>query len=94
MEYEDILKIVGAKVKFYREEKFPDDSFNRIAQRALTKGSIWQKIEEGKYNFTLKFLQRIANTLEVNINELMGIDPSLFSKKKSKSSVGKKSGKN
>ena len=74
MTYEDILKSVGNKVKQFRETRFPDESYNKVGRRALTEGRIIKQLEDGEFNFTLKFLQRIADALEVDIGEFFKLD--------------------
>jgi transcriptional regulator with XRE-family HTH domain len=82
MTYEEFFKLIRLNIKKLRIEKFPDYSFNAIGHEAKMRGSDWENIELGKKVPTLPTLSKIANALEVEIDELFQFGNSKIERQK------------
>ena len=64
----DILSIVGSNIRKIRiSQKM---SQNQLAYEAGVTREFVNKVETGKYNISLKNLEKIAQILEINITDL------------------------
>ncbi len=64
----DILLIVGSNIRKIRI--LQKMSQNQLAYEAGVTREFVNKVETGKYNISLKNLEKIAQILEINITEL------------------------
>lgn len=68
----DLLKRVGLRIKFLRNEI--GMSQEELAYKTGLDRSYMSGIELGKRNFSMKVLERLANSLEVSIMDLFKED--------------------
>ena len=72
MLYEEFLKHIGLKIKYYRLLKNYSQAY--ISEKADIKESYISDIENGKRNITLKTFYKIAEILDVEYNKFFKID--------------------
>jgi len=70
MTYEEFLKRIGNNIKRIRLEQFPQRSITDLAGHVNKNKKAWEKIENGEGNPELRTLKKIADVLNVEINEL------------------------
>ena len=74
MTYEAFLIAVGKQIQKFRKLKFGDASYNSVAHEAKMRGTDWAKIENGKSDFRITTIKKIADALDVTIEQLFICD--------------------
>lgn len=72
MTYDEFIKHIGLKIKYYRLLK--NYSQAEISEKADIKESYISDIENGKRNITFKTFYKIAEILDIDYNKFFKLD--------------------
>ena len=75
MSYKELLKVIGGNIKRIRENDCKV-SLNYAAKKALMEWKRFDAIEKGSANPTVKTLYRIAEVLDISVDQLFEINKS------------------